>query len=336
MKWRNKVWLIAGVMVAVLAMSGCVGQEKNKKTGEGQQVVRIAIQPSCAFLPLYVARENGWMEEAMQEIGVQVEWTDFESGPPMNESMATGKQDIAVMGDVPAVANLAAGQKSTLIAAETGMQAYALLVTNESGIQSVADLKGKKIAAVVGSTAQNLTQKLLVQAGVAPQDVTLVNMGAGDALSMLQNGEIAAVASWEPNVSRLASMEGIRILADGSRVDFRAENVLMARSEYLQSHSEVVKVFLQQYVRGIIALEQNPQDCAEKVAKYFGLDAQLLAATISKYGYVMKFEAEDVAALQDTVQFLLDSGNIQKGVEVKEHVDDSLVRKVLQETGKDK
>lgn len=324
----KRLWLIAGLLTLVLAL-GCSGQDKDSRAGE--QVVHIAIQPSCAFIPLYVARENGWMEEAMKEIGVQVEWTDFESGPPMNESMATGKQDIAVMGDVPAVANLAAGQKSTLIAAETGMQAYALLVTDKSGIHTVSDLKGKKVAAVVGSTAQNLTQKLLVQAGLSPQDVTIVNMGAGDALSVLQNGEVAAVASWEPNVSRLAALDGIHILADGSKVNFRAENVLMARSEYLENHPEVVKVFLQQYVRGIRALEQDPQGCSEQIASYFGLDAKLLEATLAKYGYVMKFEDEDVAALQDTVQFLLDSGNIQKAVEVKNYVDDSLVREILQQ-----
>lgn len=327
LKFR-KLWLLAGLLTMMLAL-GCSEEGHEKENLTGDQVVHIAIQPSCAFIPLYVARANGWMEEAMKEIGVQVEWTDFESGPPMNESMATGKQDIAVMGDVPAVANLAAGQKSTLIAAETGMQAYALLVTDKSGIQTVADLKGKKIAAVIGSTAQNLTQKLLVQAGISPQDVTIVNMGAGDALSVLQSGEIAAIASWEPNVSRLAALDGIHILADGSKVNFRAENVLLVRSEYLEKHPEVVKVFLQQYVRGIKALEQDPQGCSEKIASYFGLDAKLLEATLAKYGYIMKFEDEDVAALQDTVQFLLDSGNIQKNVEVRNYVDDSLVRGIL-------
>lgn len=333
MRRRNKTLIIVGIFMLLIMLPGCGGQ--NKVDSDGEKVVHIAIQPSCAFIPLYIARENGWMDEAMKEIGVQVEWTDFNSGPPMNESMATGKQDIAVMGDVPAVANLASGQKTTLIAAETGMRAYALLVTDNSGINSIADLKGKKIAAVVGSTAQNLTQKLIVQAGLSPQDVTIVNMGAGDALSVLQNGEIAAVASWEPNVSRLDNIDGIRILADGSQVNFRAENVLIVRSEYLQSNADVVRVFLQQYIRGIKALEHDPKGCSEKIAKYFGLDAELLSTTISKYGYQMKFESEDVEALQDTVKFLLDSGNIVQAIEVKDYVDDSLVREVLQEGEKD-
>ena len=66
------------------------------------------------------AREKGWIDEAMKGIGVDVKWTDFESGPPMNESFAAGQQDIGVIGDVPSVSAIAAGQKNVFIAAAEG------------------------------------------------------------------------------------------------------------------------------------------------------------------------------------------------------------------------
>ena len=121
------------------------------------EVVNIAIQPSAAFVPLYYAKESGWIEDALSEYGVEVVWNEFESGPPMNESLASGSSDIGVVGDVPIVSAVAAGQDNVLIALTCDAPlSYNLLVSPDSDIESVADLKGKKVATVVGSTAHNL------------------------------------------------------------------------------------------------------------------------------------------------------------------------------------
>ena len=139
------------------------------------EVVNIAIQPSAAFVPLYYAKESGWIEDALSEYGVEVVWNEFESGPPMNESLASGSSDIGVVGDVPIVSAVAAGQDNVLIALTCDAPlSYNLLVSPDSDIESVADLKGKKVATVVGSTAHNLVNKLLGTADLTMQDIELI------------------------------------------------------------------------------------------------------------------------------------------------------------------
>lgn len=298
---------------------------------EGREV-HLAIQPSCAFIPLVIARESGWIDEAMKEIGVDVVWTDFESGPPMNESFAAGQQDIGVIGDVPAVSAVAAGQNNVYIAAAEGGPAYGMLVADNAGIESVADLKGRKIGLTIGSTAQNLTEKLLSAAGLDYNtDVEVINISTGDAQVVLTNGNVDAVVIWEPNVSRLDAMDGIHLLTDGGDVGFPGMNVVFARKEFVDANPDIVKVYLEQYWRATKAFESDPDAYAELTSEYFNLDPELIKQAAGKYAFVLQFSDEDVAGLQDTVSFLTGIDAIMKEITVKDYVADEIAREVIAE-----
>ena len=77
--------ILAMLMLLALVVAGCSSGSGTKKEApkagakETKRVVRLAIQPSAAFVPLVIAREKGWIDEAMKGIGVDVKWTDFES-----------------------------------------------------------------------------------------------------------------------------------------------------------------------------------------------------------------------------------------------------------------
>ena len=111
MKKRVVSLLMTAVMVIGL-LGGCKGSNGSAGSdGISAKAVSIAIQPSAAFIPLFVARENGWIEDALADYGVSVVWYDFESGPPMNESIGKGETDLGVMGDVPTVSAITQGQE---------------------------------------------------------------------------------------------------------------------------------------------------------------------------------------------------------------------------------
>lgn len=312
------------------------GETPDASAGSGaeKRTVNLAIQPSVAFLPLVIARESGWIDEAMAEIGVEAIWTDFESGPPMNESFAAGQQDIGVIGDVPAVSAVAAGQDNVYIAAAEGGPSYGMLVADDSGINDLKDLKGKKVGLTIGSTAQNLTEKLLSSVGLDyTTDIEVINISTGDAQVVLTNGNVDAVVIWEPNVSRLDAMDGIRLLADGGDVGFPGMNVVFARREFVDNNPDIVKVYLEQYWRATKAYEESPGEYAELVSKYFNLDAALVAQAGSKYDYVLQFSDADVQGLQDTVTFLLKIESITNEITVSDYVADDIAREVIADAG---
>lgn len=326
MKKTRIISLLTVMALGVSMLSGCGSSSKQASAadsnGNSSSVVNIAIQPSAAFIPLYIARENGWIEEALKDQGVEVNWNDFESGPPMNESLASGSSDIGVMGDVPTVSSIAAGQNNEIIAmAADGAKSYALLVSADSDISSPAELKGKKIGTTVGSTGHNLIDKLLSQNNLdINSDVELVNIATGDAATVLSTNAVDAVAIWEPNVTRLVADGTAKIIGEGPDCGLLGVNPIIARAEFAQNNPEIIRVIIEQYARGVAALDNLDEETKNKVADDLSLDANLLSDVAAKYEYTVKISDEDVENLQDTIAFLVKIGNLDKEYQIKDYV----------------
>ncbi len=316
---------ISKFMLALLLVF-CVFTGCSKKSGKNaKRTVNIAIQPSAAFMPLYLCREKGWIEEALAQSQVTVKWNDFESGPPINESLAAGLSDIGTNGDVPTVSAIAAGQKVTIVGVPgNGPDAYAVLANaNNSAVNTFADLKGKKVATVIGSTGHNLTKKLLEKNGMTFDDIKLINISAGDAGIVLATNDVDAVVIWEPNVTRLVDNGTAKIIAKGSDTNLRGTNTFLARTDYIKANPDVISVILEQYARAVKELPRASKEDQQKVADDLKLSTEQLLKLYDKYGFAVQCDEVDTAALQDTCQFLVSIGRLDSEYQVKDYVDNS-------------
>lgn len=317
---KNSKFMLALLLVSCV-FTGCSKKsEKNAK-----RTVNIAIQPSAAFMPLYLCREKGWIEEALAQSQVTVKWNDFESGPPINESLAAGLSDIGTNGDVPTVSAIAAGQKVTIVGVPgNGPDAYAVLANaNNSAVNTFADLKGKKVATVIGSTGHNLTKKLLEKNGMTFDDIKLINISAGDAGIVLATNDVDAVVIWEPNVTRLVDNGTAKIIAKGSDTNLRGTNTFLARTDYIKANPDVISVILEQYARAVKELPRASKEDQQKVADDLKLSTEQLLKLYDKYGFAVQCDEVDTAALQDTCQFLVNIGRLDSEYQVKDYVDNS-------------
>ncbi len=286
--------------------------------------VHIAIQPSAAFIPLYVAREKGYIEEALEEYGVEVVWNDFESGPPMNESLASGDSDFGVIGDVPTVSAIAAGQQNEVVAISAqAADSYAILVPADSDAETASDLAGGKIATVIGSTGHNLTQKFLNAEGLSIDDIELVNISAGDAATVLANGEVDAVAIWEPTVTRLVDNGTAKIIAEGSDVGLAGTNTIVARKAFSEENPLIVEIVLEQYARAASELDTLDDETLQKVADDLSLEPEQVLAILPKYNYSVIPQQEDIDALNDTISFLVGIDAISESYDIADYVNSS-------------
>ena len=145
-KWK-KISLAVFAAAMTVSLSACGNKAASTTAETGTQAtdtaslnqtdhLNIAVQPIPGYLPLSLLQDNGWVEEALKDAGydnVAVTYTEFESGPPENESFASGAQDVGVMGNVPTISAAAAGQKRTILGvAYNGEKTEAVLVPNDS------------------------------------------------------------------------------------------------------------------------------------------------------------------------------------------------------------
>ena len=313
-----RYFVIAVSMLFVCLFSGC-----KKNTPKTSHTVHIAIQPSAAFIPLYIARYQGLVEEALKSSGVTVEWQDFESGPPMIQALSAGLSDIGVIGDVPTVSALSDGSSMKVVGIPaTGPDAYAMLSrAHDNSFVTAADMKGKKIATVFGSTGHNFTKKLLSKYGLSFDDIEFVSIAAGDAENDLASGLCDAVVIWEPNVSRLVNKGIAKVVAYGSETDLRGTNAFVVRSEYLVAHKDVIKIILEQYYKAVQLIPELDEKSLSKLAGALSISPEQVKSIAAKYDFSVTVTKTDIDSLQDTVSFLVDIGNLSVPYKIINRVD---------------
>jgi sulfonate transport system substrate-binding protein len=149
----------------------------------------------------------------------KVSWSDFTSGPPMLEAMASGSVDVGGVGDAPPVFAASGGEQVEIVGARSvpsGDQ-DALVAPKGSSITSIQQLRGKKIAYGSGSSANYHLLTVLNKAGLTTKDVTLVSLQPANALAAFTSGAVDAWDIWPPYVQQVVAQDGAKVLAIGSQ-----------------------------------------------------------------------------------------------------------------------
>lgn len=293
-----------------------------------QRSVRIAIQPSAAFIPLYIARYTNAIENALKKMNVTLVWQDFESGPPMNESLSAEMTDIGVIGDVPTVLALAGTTKMKLVGIPArGPDAYAMIArADDSSFNSFEDMKGKRIATVFGSTGHNFIKKLLGKASLSFEDIEFINISASEAEVALSEGFADAVIIWEPNITRIIDRGIAKIVAQGHETDLRGTNGFVVREDYLKENADIIKEILLQYERAAKSLSNLDTEILHKLSLALNITEAQIKSIMKKYDYSVNVTKEDQKALQDTISFLVSINNLKYEYWVESYIEKDLLK----------
>lgn len=151
--------------------------------------------------PYEAAAAQGQFEKAT---GWTIEWRKFNSGAEVNAAMASGAVVISELGSVPLAAGASQGVDYQLFLIGKAIGASEALITrNGAGIDKPADLKGKKIAVPVGSTAHFSLMGALKNWGLSDKDVQVIGMSPPEINAAWSQNAIDAAFIWEPVQGKL-------------------------------------------------------------------------------------------------------------------------------------
>ncbi len=204
----------------------------------GATALRIGFQKGEPVL--VAAKENRSFETLLNPLGVTVSWLEFAFGPPILEAMRVGSIDIGATGDAPPIFAQAAHADLVYIAARpsTGDTA-AVLVPAGSTLQTLRDLKGKKVAFARGSSAHNLTLAALEKAGLTFGDIQPIYLAPADAAAAFAHGDIDAWTIWDPYYALAQARPGVRVLASSKDITPQNSFYLASRA-YVKQAPELV------------------------------------------------------------------------------------------------
>lgn len=308
--------------IVALAVAAAIGLGLGLPGAAGTAVaaddLRIATQPYPLYAPLFVAKQKKWLDEELAKVapGAAVKWSSFPAGPPINESLAAGQQDVGFVGDTPALVGKAAGLDTSAIALTSdGPKSLAVIVGGGSPIASPKELKGKKVAVTKGSYAHHLLALVLEQGGLTFNDVELVNLPVAEIPPAIVAGTIDAGAVWEPILTRFESQKAVRVLADGTGIK-KGLLLIVADNGFLKTRPEQAKALLKAYKRASDFITANPKEAAELISGDVSLPPDLLVQVLQRMHYDPAIHDDDVAEVKKTEQFMRTHGLIKTAVDV--------------------
>ena len=203
--------LLASALLSISMVAATVGASYGQ-----EKVVRIGFQK---YGKLVLLKSKGTLEEKLKAVGYKVVWTEFPSGPPLLEALNVGAIDFGNTGEAPPIFAQAAGAPIQYVAYEPpAPKGEAILVPKDSKLNSVAELKGKKVALNKGSNVHYLLVKALEKAGVKYSEIDPVFLAPADARAAFERGAVDAWVIWDPFQAAAEAATGARTLADGTGI----------------------------------------------------------------------------------------------------------------------
>ena len=182
-------------------------------TASAQPAKELTFAHQDMLVPLRLVMESGEVEKAT---GYKINWRMFSGGGDVIRAMASGDVQMGETGSSPLTAAASQGQDIKLfwISADIA-NAEALIARNASGINSMKDLAGKKVATPFVSTAHYQLMAGMKMDGVDPKSVNVMNMRPPEIAAAWERGDIDATFIWDPVLSKIRGT-GKTIATSGS------------------------------------------------------------------------------------------------------------------------
>lgn len=206
-----------------------------------------------------VAKAEGMFKKA----GANVAYFTFDSGKTTRDAMVSGHIDIGILGATPFIIGAAKGDMEAIAMAMYAGKTNSVLAGVKSGIASIKDLKGRRVASQLG-TATNYAflNEILPKYGLSAADVHIINTQGGNMIAALVSGSVDAIVNTEPFIS-IAEVDGLgKEIVNFSSFDMLPV-VLAANRPVVEQRPKELVAFLRGWIATIKLFETQPAEAAK-------------------------------------------------------------------------
>jgi len=336
-----KRWQTA-LLVLVLLVTACMSSEPapsgggplpsgSPTAGEGRQdapggvgsagnlKLRMGLLPILDVIPFHVAQQNGYFKDA----GLEVELKPVKSAQERDALMQAGEID-GMLNDListalfnqngPRIKIVAVARRAYPNAAQ-----YRILASPKSGISSPEQLKGVEIGISKNTVIQYVTDRLLGQVGLKPDEIKTVEYTViTTRYEALMSDQIKAATIPDP-LAMGAVAGGAKVVLDDTRYTQFSQSELSFSVQTLQSHPDAVRKFLVTWSRAVDELNKNPETYQDVL-----IQQKVVPESIQGTYQLPPFPKNEItteAEWNDAVQWMVEKGLIKAPVAYRDAVD---------------
>jgi NitT/TauT family transport system substrate-binding protein len=224
--------------------------------------IEIGLHPWPGYEPLLVARQLGWLSDA-------VVLSEGQSARDSISGLKDGRLSAACLTLDEVLSVRAEGIPLTVVLVmNESVGADVVLVRPE--IRNLPGLKGQRIAVERGAVGEVVLHKTLAAAGLDPKDLHIVNSPVDEHLAMWQAGAIDAAISFPP-FAKLLQREGALRLFDSRRFPQTIFDVLAVHRERLKELGSNLNHAVTGHFRGLQHLRLNREDALRRIGAWRGM-----------------------------------------------------------------
>ena len=292
-----------------------------------QKTVTFAYQDMV--VPYRWIQQTGEIEKAT---GYKINWRQFGGGGDVIRAMASGDVQLGEAGSAPIATAISQGLDIEMIWVIDDIgAAEALVARNGSGINTVADLKGKKVATPFVSTSHFHLLYAMELAGLKPTDVQIVNMRPPEIAAAWARGDIDATFIWDPALA--TTKKNGKVLTTSGELCKKGKctfDGLIVSKKFAADNPAFVTALVKVLAKADADYRANPKawmadkDKVAAVAQWSGAKPEDVADTMALYAFPTAAEQASATwlggganggaakALTETAKFLKDQGRIQQ------------------------
>jgi len=292
MSIRSRLAASAGALALLLSLSGVADAEALKEFNVGFQKNGVLV----------VARQQQLIETALADEGIQVNWIEFQAGPPLLEALNVGSIDFGTTGDSPPIFAQAAGADLLYVAALPAKgNNSAILVPKDSEIRTLADLKGHTLAFTKGSSAHNVAIAALEKAGLTYGDIEPVYLSPADGGAAFSSGSVDAWSIWDPFYAAAELNYGARVLASGPEILGQTNSFFLANGTFTKAHPEIVAQAIDALGQAGEWANANKDKVAEALSQATGVPVETQKLTAERGEFTVTPVTPEIVATQQQV-----------------------------------
>ncbi|MRH42022.1 aliphatic sulfonate ABC transporter substrate-binding protein [Aquibacillus halophilus] len=264
----RSLFVLVTLGLVILLATGCSSSASSEEKPEEIRLDYAYYSPTSLVL-----KNFGWAEELFAEEDIEVTWTLSQGSNKALEFLNSDSVDFGSTAGAAALMSKATGAPIKNVYIYSKPEWTAMVTNPDSGISSLEDLKGKKVAATLGTDPYIFLLRSLAAEGVAADEVEIINLQHADGGSALVSGDVDAWAGLDPHMARLELESGAELFYRNA--DFNTYGFLNVREEFAENNPEYVNKVIELYEKARTWILENPEEAAALLAEEAGIDVEV-------------------------------------------------------------
>lgn len=278
--------------LAMVALTAVVSLSVSRAAIAADKPAELRIDYATYNPSSLVLKKFGWLEEDLEADGVPVKWVFSAGSNKANEYISANSLDFGSTAGAPALLARTNGVPLKTVYVASRPEWAQILVPANSPLKSIADLKGRKVAATRGTDPFFLLVRGLREAGVSPRDVEIVALQHADGYLAWTRGNVDAWAALDPFLATALLKDHGKVLY--RKLEWNTFCVVNVREEFLKKYPTYVQRVLKDYEKARQWILENPDEAAKIIAEAAKIDV-----TIAKNQLTRRTELKEHVGIPD-------------------------------------